>query len=85
VGELTPVTLNSHGVEKLVSVLVSIVDHSTPNSLLHSQLEMEAGVRIELTIGVLQAGGMGSRTFPALARIIRKVFVFKRLRNSRKQ
>ena len=59
--ELTPVTLNSHGVGKLVSVLVSVVDHSTPNSLLHSQLEMEAGVRIELTIGVLQFVGLVSR------------------------
>ena len=52
--ELTPVTLNSHGVGKLVSVRVSVVDHTAPNSLLRSQLEMEAGVRIELTIGVLQ-------------------------------
>jgi hypothetical protein len=54
VGELTPVTLNSHGVGKLVSVLVSVADHTAPSSLLPTQLEMEAGVGIEPTLGVLQ-------------------------------
>jgi hypothetical protein len=46
VGELTPVTLSSHGVGKLVSVLVSVADSLAPNSLLHTQLEMEARVGI---------------------------------------
>ena len=45
-----PVTLNSHGVGKLVSVLVSVVDHTAPSSLLPTQLEMEAGVGIERLI-----------------------------------
>ena len=47
--ELTPVTPSCVGVGKLVSVLVSVVDHATPNLLLHTQLEMEAGVGIEPT------------------------------------
>ena len=45
-GELTPVTLSSYGVGKLVSVLVSVADSLAPNSLLHTQLEMEARVGI---------------------------------------
>ena len=39
------VTLTCDGVEKLVSV----VDHTAPNSLLPTQLELEAGVGIEPT------------------------------------
>jgi len=46
VGELTSVTLNTHGVEELVSVLVSVVDHTAPTLLLLMQLELEAGVGI---------------------------------------
>jgi hypothetical protein len=81
VDELTPVTLNSHGVGKLVSVLVSVVDHSTPNSLLHSQLEMEAGVRIELTIGVLQAKNGGFRMFRRLAILALNALLDSQLRD----
>jgi hypothetical protein len=32
-----------------VSVLVSTMDHPEPNSLLHTQLELEAGVGVEPT------------------------------------
>ena len=32
-----------------MSVLVSTMDHSAPSSLLHTQLELEAGVGIEPT------------------------------------
>jgi hypothetical protein len=47
VGELSPVTLSSYGVGKLVSVLVSVADSLAPNSLVLQHLEMEARVGIE--------------------------------------
>ena len=48
-GELSPVTLSSYGVGKLVSVLVSVADSLAPKPLLHTQLGMEARVGIEPT------------------------------------
>jgi hypothetical protein len=63
-----------------VSVLVSVLDHPTPNSLLHSQLEMEAGVRIELTIGVLQAENGGFSLFTPLAILALNTLEDKHLR-----
>ena len=48
-GELSPVTLSSYGVGKLVSVLVSVADSLPPKSLPHTRLEMEARVGIEPT------------------------------------
>src|SRR5205814_10181459 len=54
VGELTPVTLNCHGVPHLVSVLVSVADPLTPNPLLHPQLGMEPVVGLEPTTDGLQ-------------------------------
>jgi hypothetical protein len=50
VGELSPVTLSSYGVGKLVSVLVSVADSLPPKSLPHTRLEMEARVGIEPTL-----------------------------------
>jgi len=64
-----------------VSVLVSVVDHSAPNSLLHSQLELEAGVRIELTIGVLQAKNGGFSLFPPLANLALNTLIDSHLRD----
>ena len=48
-GELSPVTLSSYGVGKLVSVLVSVADSLAPKPLLHTQLGMEGRVGIEPT------------------------------------
>ena len=48
-GVFAPVTSVSHGVGKLVSVLVSVADPAPSNSLLHTQLELEAEVGIELS------------------------------------
>ena len=48
-GELSPVTLSSYGVGKLVSVLVSVADSLPRNPLLHMQLGLEARVGIEPT------------------------------------
>jgi len=39
---------------KLVSVLVSVADHSAPKPLLHTQLELEAEVGIEQEQEVFQ-------------------------------
>jgi hypothetical protein len=50
VGELSPVTLSSYGVGKLVSVLVSVADSLAPKPLLHTQLGLEARVGIEPTL-----------------------------------
>ncbi len=46
-GELPPVILISSGAPNLVSVSVSALDPPTPNSLLRTQLELEARVGIE--------------------------------------
>ena len=46
-GELAPVTPDSHGAVKLVSVLVSVADPLAPNSLLHPQFGLEAEAGIE--------------------------------------
>ena len=64
-----------------MSVLVSVVDHATPRSLLPKQFEMEAGVRIELTIGVLQAKNGGSRLFTPLADFALNTLVDSHLRD----
>jgi hypothetical protein len=48
-GELPPVILISGGAPNLVSVSVSVLDPPTPNSLLRTQLELEARVGIEPT------------------------------------
>ncbi len=48
-GGLTPVSPNSDGVEKMVSVLVSVLDPSSTNSLLHKQLEVVPVVGLEPT------------------------------------
>ena len=63
-----------------MSVLVSVLDHSAPTSLLHTQLELEAGVRIELTLGVLQPDGMGFSMFRVLAKFTGNVFDFNDFR-----
>jgi hypothetical protein len=54
-GELPPVIMITYGAPKLVSVSVSVLDPPTPNSLLHTQLELEAEVGIEPTIQLLQS------------------------------
>jgi hypothetical protein len=46
-GELPPVILISGGAPNLVSVSVSVLDPPAPNSLLRTQLELEARVGIE--------------------------------------
>ena len=63
-GELPPVNLIAYGAPKLVSVPVSIWTPRPPNTLLHTQLELEAGVGIEhqlqskLRIRLLEINGL---------------------------
>ena len=64
-----------------MSDLVSVVDHSTPNSLPLQWLELEAGVGIEPTIGVLQAGKGGFSLFTPLANLALNALVDSQLRD----
>jgi hypothetical protein len=54
IGELKPVKPSSDGVGKMVSVLVSVADSTTPKQLLHAQLGMEPVVGFEPTTDGLQ-------------------------------
>ena len=68
-------------VTKLLALLLALGACEIRNSLSKHCLELEAGVRIELTIGVLQAKNGGFRLFPPLANLAFNTLVGSHLRD----